>query len=273
MINVMIVGLPGDMASIVARFLLADDRFNVIRSSMTGPYVIDVVTEIDGVVFELFFPQHHKDMLVKISSEYKNLIVVDYTAPSAAYENVKLYCEIGIPFIMGTTGADYKALYELVRQSNISAVISPNMSKQIVGIQAMMEYAAKTFPGVFKDHSLEIVESHQNGKKDTSGTAKAMVTYFNQLGILFNDDQIQKIRDPLVQAGFVPQQYISGHAWHKYSVSSDRDNVTIKIQHVVNGRDTYALGTIDALLFLNEKLKRRVKKGKVFSMIDVIKSL
>jgi len=38
----------------------------------------------------------------------------------------------------------------------------------------------------------------------------------------------------------------------------------------VNGRDVYALGTIDALLFLAGKVEQGVK-GEVFSMIDVLK--
>jgi 4-hydroxy-tetrahydrodipicolinate reductase len=56
----------------------------------------------------------------------------------------------GMPFVMGTTGGDREKLIQTVRDSTICAVIAPNMAKQIVGIQAMMEYAATTFPGHFR---------------------------------------------------------------------------------------------------------------------------
>ena len=74
-------------------------------------------------------------------------------------------------------------MVKTVEASSIPAVIAPNMAKQIVGFQAMMEFAAKEFPNLFKGYSLEIIESHQKGKADTSGTARAMVGCFNQLGV------------------------------------------------------------------------------------------
>ena len=45
-----------------------------------------------------------------------------------------------------------------VLQGSNSVVIAPNMVKQIVGFQAMFEYAAKTFPELFKGYSLIIKE-------------------------------------------------------------------------------------------------------------------
>ena len=47
----------------------------------------------------------------------------------------------------GTTGGDRQKLEDTVVSSPIAAVIAPNMAKQIVGLQAMMAYAAETFPG------------------------------------------------------------------------------------------------------------------------------
>ena len=63
----------------------------------------------------------------------------------------------------------------------------------------LLEYAAATFPGLFDGYSLSVRESHQAGKADTSGTAKAMVGYFNRLGVDFSLDRIAKERDPDVQ--------------------------------------------------------------------------
>lgn len=53
---------------------------------------------------------------------------------------------------------------------------------QIVAFQAMMEYMSNNFPGAFSGYKLEVTESHQRTKVDTSGTAKDVITSFAKLG-------------------------------------------------------------------------------------------
>jgi len=173
---------------------------------------------------------------------------------------------------MGTTGGNRQLLEDTVIASSISAVIAPNMAKQIVGFQAMMEYTAKTFPDLFKGYSLEIKESHQKEKADTSGTAKAMVQYFNSLGLPFTQEEINKERDPEIQKNVlgIPEEYLSGHGWHTYSIDSNDKTVNFEFTHNINGRDVYAMGTLDALIYLATKVQEGVQ-GKVFTMIDVLK--
>lgn len=173
---------------------------------------------------------------------------------------------------MGTTGGDRNRLSETVTGSDIPAVIAPNMAKQIVGFQAMMEYAAETFPGLFEGYSLEIRESHQKGKADTSGTAKAMVRYFNKMGLSFSENDIAKEREPEVQKSVwgIPEDWLKGHGWHTYTLVSKDQTVKFEFTHNVNGRDVYARGTLDAAVFLSEKIGKGIK-GKVYSMTDVLK--
>lgn len=52
-----------------------------------------------------------------------------------------------------------------------------------------MEYMAQEFPGAFSGYKLEVTESHQRAKADTSGTAKAVVSSFSKLG-----SPIQEVR-------------------------------------------------------------------------------
>lgn len=58
---------------------------------------------------------------------------------------------------------------------------------------------AKTFPGAFAGYKMRVVESHQATKKDTSGTAKAVVQSFVELGIPFEVEQIELVREPEAQ--------------------------------------------------------------------------
>jgi hypothetical protein len=45
--------------------------------------------------------------------------------------NAELYCKLGLPFVMGTTGGDREMLYKTVKSSDVYAVISPQMGKQV----------------------------------------------------------------------------------------------------------------------------------------------
>jgi 4-hydroxy-tetrahydrodipicolinate reductase len=201
------------------------------------------------------------------------MICVDFTHPGAVNINAEFYCEHGLPFVMGTTGGDRELLQKTVAGSSTAAVVAPNMAKQIVGFQAMMAYAAETFPDLFKGYQLEIAESHQQGKADTSGTAKTMVGYFNRLGLDFTEKDIRQERDPerqLTRWG-VPRQHLDGHGWHTYTLTSADATVRFEFSHNVNGREIYAGGTIDALIYLKRKLDEGAS-GRVFTMIDVLKN-
>ena len=268
----MVNGLPGNMASNVARHALADSRFEVIPQSLTGPEITETQSVIDSVSFRLILPKDRDQAILAIKKKEGFFLNVDFSLPPAVNSNAEFYCKHGLPFVMGTTGGDRKRLEDTVKASPISAVIAPNMAKQIVGLQAMMEYAAKTFPDLFKGYSLEIKESHQKGKADTSGTAKAMVRYFNSLGLPFAEQEITKERNPETQKSVmgIPEEYLTGHGWHTYSLDSNDKTVHFEFTHNVNGRDVYAMGTLDALIYLAKKLEQG-SKGKVFSMIDVLK--
>ncbi|MFO7559047.1 MAG: dihydrodipicolinate reductase [Desulfobacterales bacterium] len=271
-IKIMINGIPGKVAASIAENALSDDRFELLPFSLTGPEINETIFHLDFMKIRLIHPDERDHAIREIIRENEPFISIDYTHPFAVNDNADFYCIKGLPFVMGTTGGDRKRLCDTVEKSNIPAVIAPNMAKQIVGFQAMMEYAADTFPGIFKGYSLEIRESHQKGKADTSGTAKAMVETFNRLGIPFSKEDIIQERNPDRQKTEwkIPEEYLSGHAWHTYSMVSEDQTVKFVFKHNVNGRDIYSKGTFDAISYL-EKKRREGAVGKVFTMIDVLK--
>ena len=270
-IKLMVNGIPGNMAANVIRHAVNDDRFELISHSLTGPEITETECIIDSVTIRLIRPEKREQAMSSIKEAEGPFITVDYTHPSAVNDNAEFYCRHGLPFVIGTTGGDRKFLADTVNASSVPAVIAPNMAKQIVGFQAMMEYAANTFPGLFDGYSLEIRESHQKGKADTSGTAKSMVGHFNKLGLSFSETDIIKERDPETQKTQwgVPDKYLAGHGWHTYTLLSDDKTVRFAFTHNVNGRDVYAKGTLDAVSYLSEKVSQGVK-GKVYSMTDVL---
>ncbi len=271
-IKVMVNGMPGNVAGNIAKHILQDDRFELVRYSTTGPDILDKQYLIGDIPVQLLTPDVRDAEITRIREAEGPFITVDFTLPLAVNGNADFYCRHGLPFVMGTTGGDRAMLEQTVRNSSIFAVIAPNMAKQIVGFQAMMAYAAENFPGLFDGYSLEIRESHQSTKVDTSGTAKAMVTYFNKLGVDFAENDIIKIRDTEIQKNewHIPEEYINGHAWHTYTLDAPGKTAQFSFSHNINGRDIYSWGTFDAILFLQKKIESQAN-GKVFTMIDVLK--
>jgi 4-hydroxy-tetrahydrodipicolinate reductase len=141
------------------------------------------------------------------------LVAVDYTAPDAVHDMAGLYQRHNLPFVMGTTGGDRDRLLREARESGCYAVIAPQMGKQIVAFQAMLEMAAEAFPGAFAGYTLRVVESHQSTKKDTSGTAKAVVASLLALGAGGSGSPV----DP------VPASYAAAAAAGRTSEDDDDD--------------------------------------------------
>ncbi|KAJ1429539.1 hypothetical protein SESBI_08311 [Sesbania bispinosa] len=178
--------------------------------------------EICGKEFLVHGPSDRESVLASVLDKYPNLIVVDYTVPTAVNGNAELYSKVGVPFVMGTTGGDRDLLYKTVQDSKNYAVISPQMGKQVVAFLAAMEIMAEQFPGAFSGYSLQVLESHQASKADASGTAKAVISCFNKLGVSFDMDEIQLVRDPQQQLEMVgvPEEHLAGHAFHMYHLTS-----------------------------------------------------
>ncbi len=271
-INVMVTGLPGNMAIGIVRHVLADERFRLVPYSLTGPDITIDTHTVDGVSVTLIPTENRDGKIAEIMAATGRFIAIDYTHPSAVNENAALYCRHRLPFVMGTTGGDREKLHAEVAKANLPALIAPNMGKPIVGLQAMLAYGAENFPHLFDDYQLTVKESHQKGKADTSGTAKAIVKYFNAMGIAFSEDRIEMERDPQRQktAWGVPEAHLEGHAWHTYTLRSNDGTVSLSFTHNVNGRDVYQKGTLEGVVYLNRKIEEGAPPA-IYSMIDVLK--
>lgn len=271
-INVMFNGLPGSVSSVIAGGIARSGDFKLLPWSFTGPEITDKTCQIEDITVNLVLPQDRDAALAQIIAQYGAFLTVDFTHPTAVNANAEYYCKHNLPFAMGTTGGDRAKLTADVEASDICAVIAPNMAKQIVALQAMFDYAAQNFPGVFKEYDLRVRETHQQGKADTSGTARAIVGLLNTLGLNYAVDDIEMERDPQKQKDEwgVPEEFLSGHAWHTYTITAKDGDSLFEFKHNINGRNIYIEGTLDALRFLDKQVKAGVK-GKIFSMIDVMR--
>ena len=272
MINrVMVNGIPGNMGRIVAES--AQNRgLEVIPFSLTGEDVPLDTVEVNNKAFTLLKPSSRDTAITDILHRYPGLIAIDYTHPTAVNPNAEFYVRHRIPFVMGTTGGDRDALAALVAKASLHCVIAPNMSKQIVAFQAIVEQLATQFPTAFSGYRLSIVESHQKTKADTSGTAKAVAGSFRKMGFSFQDSQIEMVRDEATQLAMgVPSEWLGGHAFHTYGIDSPDGTVHFEFKHDICGRKVYAEGSIDAVEYL-AKCILRGDAPRCHSMMDVLRA-
>ncbi len=269
-IQVMVSGLPGRMARQTAEAVLENpEEFELVPQSLTGPETEESSLDLSGTTIQLVPPSRREE----IQLEKQSPVAIDFTEPAAVLSNVEWYCKKGIAFVLGTTGGDETQVRQKVSQSESLAVLAPNLASPILLIMEALDHLAGQFPGVFEGWSAEIVESHQAGKKDTSGTAKKMVGYLNHLGINFSREQIQKIRDPEKQKTEVgiPEEHLSGHAFHTYRLHSPDGTVALGLSHDVLGRRVYSLGALRAVRFIAEKMKAG-ESGKAYDMLEVLRA-
>jgi 4-hydroxy-tetrahydrodipicolinate reductase len=248
------------------------------------------LAEYSSVVGDMqFFGLGRHEELLRVAKTDHVDVVVDFTLPATINRNAELYCQYGMQFVMGTTGGDRQLLVDTVKKSNISAVIATNMAAPIVMIQEMFRLAAENCPDVLDGYRLLIQESHQSVKLDFSGTAISLLPRLKKLGMgedverieqsikekTFNhekklDPAARMEREPLFQQTNlgVPKEYLKGHAFHTYTMLSPDGMVKLEFTHNVLGRSVYVDGALRAIRFLT---KHKGEKGKVFSMVDVLR--
>lgn len=149
------------------------------------------------------------------------------------------YCELyNIPLINGSTRltCEEPGVEEC---SGIRYINAPNTCVPLVRFMASLPdffayVSGKTLP-------IQVSESHQKGKPDTSGTARALA---RRLGV--SEDSIHVERDPQRQVDewHVPVEHLDGHAYHSFEISLGGQNA-IEIQTRIHGRSAYAQGALE----------------------------
>jgi 4-hydroxy-tetrahydrodipicolinate reductase len=274
-VPIMVNDLTGKMGRAVADAVVARgaDQCFLVPVAFSGQAKDPV--DVGGVEVEIksVLDGDPGSVLESLKQTYPGMIVVDYTLPAAVNKNAELYVRHETPFVMGTTGGDREKLFADVLKSKLPAVVAPQMGKQVVAFQAAMRLMAENFPGAFKGYTLSVTESHQSSKVDTSGTAKAIVQSFNDLGCGFDIEDVELVRDVPTQLGRmnVPEEFLLGHAYHTYKLTSPDGTVGFEFQHNVCGRSIYAEGTVDAALFLAQRVASKSGDKTLFDMIDVLK--
>lgn len=264
MTPILISGLPGAMAAETAALVAEQPDLALASVGLTSAKHAGGTRSFGDQTVRLIERER-----LGVDELPAGVIAIDYSTPDAALANIEKLATIGVPMVVGTTGFDRNEAVRIVQSAGGLAVIAPNMAVPIVLLQAAGRFLAEEFPGALQGSDLSVRESHQQGKRDTSGTAKALVAAAQALGFDFGVDQIESVRDPHRQRDElgVPESHLAGHALHRYDARCAAGTVQLVLEHNVLGRRVYAEGTLKAARFL----AARGGSSGVFTMEDVLR--
>lgn len=225
-----------------------------------------------GKTIEKFAVERNHEIVLKISSSnihemtpeaIKNAdVVIEFTQPHAALENVSKVLTVGVPCVSGTTGwnDDFEKAYNLAKANNTAILVSSNFSLGVNIFFEINKQLAKLM-NPYPEYEVKVAETHHTQKKDApSGTA---ITITEQIieGLnrknkweLDTMSSAESIEIDAFRIENVP-------GTHVVNYSSPIDDIEIK--HTAHNRDGFALGALIAAEYL-------VGKQGVFSMKDVL---
>ena len=179
-------------------------------------------------------------------------VIIDFSTPSSAFENISYGINNKIPVISGTTNwlSKIDQIHKLCDENNGAFLYSSNFS---LGVNIFFDINRRLAELMKKNnYKVSISETHHAEKIDSpSGTA---ITIYNDIKKNKNEEEI-----PIIS-----NRKSNEIGTHEVSYTSEIDSLIIK--HVAKSRDGFAVGALLAAEWIQNK------KG-IFTFEDVIKSI
>lgn len=179
-------------------------------------------------------------------------VLIDFTTPRAVLDNLEACQKYGVGMVIGTTGLSPTEVSSVENASkNIPIVFSSNMSLGVNEVFKLIEHASKIMKGAFDKIIIE--ETHHIHKKDApSGTARTM----REIAEKFSGTRIS-------DADMISHR--EGEVVGDHTIIYETPFDTITISHHAKTRAMFAIGAVNAAVWLMEEKK----KSGLFTMKDV----
>lgn len=189
-------------------------------------------------------------------------VVIDFSIPKSAKENILLAIDANTPIISGTTGwlEDYTEVANYCREKDSAFLYASNFSLGVNLFFELNKTLAKLMSG-HDQYQIDMTEIHHTQKLDApSGTAISLaeqITGENNIKNKWTLNDIatkEEIKIEALREGKVPGTHIVNY-------TSEIDTLTIK--HEAHSREGFAFGAVIAAEWIQNR------KG-VFEMQDVL---
>lgn len=188
-------------------------------------------------------------------------VAIDFSVPTAAFNNISLALKNQIPVISGTTGwlEHYQQAVDLCKATKGAMIYASNFS---LGVNLFFELNVRLaqIMAKFDNYQVAIEETHHTEKKDApSGTAitlaEQIINNSTKTGWVLNANSDKEIIN--IKANRLPD--VPGTHWVNYTSAIDE----ISIKHEAFSRKGFALGAVLAAEWI-------IGKQGVFGMKDVL---
>jgi 4-hydroxy-tetrahydrodipicolinate reductase len=208
----------------------------VLGKGKTGSLVAEVARERGHGVRALDINENQHATALTAPNLAGVDVVIDFTAPEAAAENMRAVLALGGRIVVGTTGwyahlADMKAL-AFKRSGGL--LYGTNFS---IGVQKLFRLTAEL--GRLEGYEFSITETHHTTKLDApSGTAVTL-------------KEILQSARPGIEVPITSHRLGDAKGEHIVTARSDAD--ILEIRHDAHSRRAFAIGAIRAAEWLNGK--------------------
>jgi len=188
-------------------------------------------------------------------------VVIEFSHPEAAFNNIKNCLQNRIPVVSGTTGwlAQKNEIEEIALQNNTAFLYGSNFSLGVNLFFALNEKLAAIMNN-FKEYTVQLEEIHHVHKKDApSGTAISLAEGIIQNHAQYDAWKLEETQNHDLGIFAIRQDEVPGT--HSVFYRSEVDE--IEIRHAAFSRDGFALGAVMAAEWIQGK------QGN-FSMKDVL---
>ncbi|MBS1550075.1 MAG: 4-hydroxy-tetrahydrodipicolinate reductase [Bacteroidetes bacterium] len=188
-------------------------------------------------------------------------VVIEFSQPEVAFDNIKFCLEQHIPVVCGTTGwLEQKPIIDQVALENNTAFLyGSNFSLGVNLFFALNEKLARLMHN-FSEYNVQLEEIHHVHKKDApSGTAISVAEGIIKNNPHFNSWKLGDTQESELGIIAIREDEVPGT--HTVTYKSNVDE--ININHIAYSRSGFALGAVIAAEWI------KGKKG-VFGMNDVL---
>jgi 4-hydroxy-tetrahydrodipicolinate reductase len=207
--------------------------FLILGKGKTGSLVAEVAHERGNGVRALDIYENKGASALTAPTLAGVDVVIDFTAPEAAVENMRAVLALGGKIVVGTTGwyAQLDAMKSIAERRGGSLLYGTNFS---IGVQKLFRMTAEL--ARLDGYSFSITETHHTTKLDApSGTALTL----KQI--------IQSVR-PGVEVEVTSHRVGDANGEHLVTAKSDVD--VLELRHDANSRRGFALGAVRAAEWL-----------------------
>jgi 4-hydroxy-tetrahydrodipicolinate reductase len=190
-------------------------------------------------------------------------VVIEFTGPDSAFDNVKLCLDAGVPVVCGSTGwlTKFEEAKKYCQQKNGGFLYASNFSVGVNIFFAVNKKLAELMSGQ-PEYEVSMKEIHHTQKLDApSGTA---ITLAEQVmkALPGKEKWVNHPSDNSNELVILSERVDPAPGTHSITYSSDIDEICIT--HTARSRKGFATGAVIAAEFLAKN-----KQG-VFSMQDVL---